>query len=317
MAYIGNAPIAGAFRKLDPITFDSVTMTFQARVGGTAVILGNAQNVLISISGVLQEPGNSYTVAGSNIIFTEAPLVTDSFFGILLGTVGEVTTVTDATITDPKLAVAAVTESKIAAAAVTESKIGTAAVTETKLAAAAVTESKIGTAAVTAPKLAPGVAVSNIGFTPYNSTNPSAYSGNGANTYTGTQTGGNNILTGWLVRSIGSVFVDKGTVATGTVTFDYITGGCQRVQIGGPVTLAVSNFPTTGNLGVLQLEIINGGAATMTFPVINWIKLDGTTTTSVSTYLTNISRNAFQTTGTDFIMIWSRDAGATIYGKIL
>ena len=135
MGYIGNAPIAGAFRKLDTITFDSVTMTFQARVGGTAVILGTAQNVLISISGVLQEPGNSYTVAGSNIIFTEAPLTADSFFGILLGTVGEVTTVTDATVTEAKLAVGAVTETKLATAAVTETKLATAAVTASKIAA--------------------------------------------------------------------------------------------------------------------------------------------------------------------------------------
>jgi hypothetical protein len=279
MAYIGNSPVAGSFNKLDNISslFDGITLTFPLTVSTTPTQAGSAQNVLISISGVLQEPGVAYTVSGTNITFSGPPLALDTFFGVVLGDVGDVNTVTDGTITT----------------------------------------SKIVDANVTAAKLATGAAVSNIGFTPYNATNPSGYINNGATTFTGTQTGADNKLVGWLLQDTATVFLNKGTVSTGTVTFDYTGGSCQRLQVGGALTIALSAFPPSGNLGVMQIELVNAGSAAVTFPSINWVKLDGTFTTSVSTYLTNISRNALQTTGTDFVMIWSRDAGATVYGKVL
>jgi len=210
-----------------------------------------------------------------------------STIGVLLGSVGEINTVTDG------------------------------AITAAKLANNSVTTTAILDANITSGKLAPGVAVDNLGFTPYNATNPSGFISNGANSYTGAQTGGDNILSSWLLRDTALVYVDKGTVGTGTVTFNYSTGSCQRLQVSGALTIGLSNFPPTGNLGVMQLELVNAGSATVTMPDINWIKLDGTFTTSISTYLSNISRNTLQTTGTDFIMIWSRDGGTTVYGKIL
>lgn len=287
MAYIGNTPLTGAFKKLDNLTFNGVTTVFACTVAGTAVTLGTAQNLIISISGVLQEPGNAYNVSGSNIIFSETPLAVDTFFGVLLGSVGDVGSVTDG------------------------------AINSAKLASDAVTTAKIANLNVTATKLAPGAAVSNIGFTPYDATNPSNFIGSGANAFTGTQTGADNILSGWLLRDTAHVFVDKGTVGTGTVTFDYTGGSCQRLQVSGALTMALINFPPSGNLGVMQLELVNAGSAVITFPTINWVRLDGTFTTSISTYLSNVGRNALQTTGTDFIMIWSRNAGTTVYGKIL
>lgn len=279
MAYIGNAPISGVFKKIDNISglFNGSTTAFAINVASVSQSVATAQNILIVISGVLQEPSVAYSISGTNIVFSSAPVVTDSFFGVILGSVGSVTTVTDGTIT----------------------------------------ESKIADGAVSTAKLATGAAVGNIGFTPYNSTNPSGYSGTGANTYTGTQTGADNILSGWMLRDTGITFVDRGTISTGTVTFDYTSGSCQRLQVSGALTIALSNFPVSGNLGVMQLELVNAGSATVTMPVINWIKLDGTFTTSISTYLSNIGRTALQTTGTDFVMLWSRDSGTTVYGKVL
>jgi hypothetical protein len=289
MAYIGNTPTVGTFSKLDNISgsFSGSTTTFPLTVSSGAVAAGTAQNLLISISGVLQEPGSAYTVSSTNIVFSSAPLSTDTFFGVLLGSVGTVNSVTDGAITSNKLGVSAVTTSTIL------------------------------DGNITAPKLAAGAAVSNIGFTPYNATNPSGFISGGANSFTGTQTGGDNKLLQWVLQDVGSVFVDKGTVGTGTVTFDYSGGSCQRLQVSGVLTIALSNFPPSGNLGVMQIELVNGGSASVTFPSINWVKLDGTFTTSISTYLTNISRNVLQASGTDFIMVWSRDGGATVFGKIL
>ena len=137
------------------------------------------------------------------------------------------------------------------------------------------------------------------------------------NTFTGNQSGGDNKLIRWLAQDIGSVFLDRGTVSTGTVTFDYSAGSAQRLQVGGALTVALSNFPPAGNLGVIQLEFVNAGSAAVTFPTINWIQVNGTFTTSISTYLTNVGRNALQTSGVDFVLLWSRDAGVTVYGKIL
>lgn len=89
--YLGNQPLSGAFKKLDNIAagFNGVQLTFALTSEATAVTAGTPQNLLISISGVLQEPGSAYYVAGSSIVFTEAPLATDTFFGVLMGNVGE------------------------------------------------------------------------------------------------------------------------------------------------------------------------------------------------------------------------------------
>ena len=64
MAYIGNSPAIGEFKKLDNISslFDGVTTSFPLTVGSVATNAGTSQNLSISISGVLQEPGVAYTV---------------------------------------------------------------------------------------------------------------------------------------------------------------------------------------------------------------------------------------------------------------
>lgn len=288
MAYLGNPPVVGAFKKLDPLTFNGVTTTFTAAVSSAPVLIGTPQNLILSISGVIQEPGVAFTIAGSQINFTEAPLSTDSFFGILLGSVGEIWTVTDGSVNNSKLSNLSVASYNLMDSAVISSKI------------------------------APGAAVTNIGYTPYNATNPSGYITASANTYSGTQTGADNILTGFMIKDAGAVFVDKGPLGSGTATFNYSSGSVQRLTVTGAISIDFSNFPPTGNMGSMMLELVNAGSYSVTFPgTINWIKSDGTLTTSISTYLTNIERVALQTSGVDFIVVWTRDAGNVIYGKIL
>lgn len=121
-----------------------------------------------------------------------------------------------------------------------------------------------------------------------------------------------------IFKDTGIKFVDKGNSGTTTQTLDYTAGSHQKITATGNHTIATSNWPPTGNLGELLLELVNGGDYTITWPTINWIKPDGTTTTSISTYLTaNTSRAALQTSGTDFILLWSRDAGSNYYGRLV
>jgi hypothetical protein len=105
MAYIGNQPSSGAFRKLDTLVFNGSTATFGLIAGGVAVSPGTATNLIISLNGVVQEPGTSYDVSGSNITFSSAPGAGSTFFGVQLGSVGTVNIVTDGSITADKLSV--------------------------------------------------------------------------------------------------------------------------------------------------------------------------------------------------------------------
>ena len=106
MAYIGRQNVVGRFIKLADIDsgFNGSTTAFTLQdSGGTAVVLGNEENLMISISGVVQEPGVAYTVSGSTITFTGAPARSDTFFGVMLGDVQTVGTPTDSTVSASSL----------------------------------------------------------------------------------------------------------------------------------------------------------------------------------------------------------------------
>jgi len=121
-----------------------------------------------------------------------------------------------------------------------------------------------------------------------------------------------------MLIDCGITVQDKGNSGTSTQTFDYTQGSVQTLTATGSHTIAFSNWPPTGNLGMLLLILTNGAAYTITWPTVNWIKPDGTTTTSISTYLAaNTGRTALQTSGVDQIMFWTRDAGTTVYGKLV
>jgi len=125
-------------------------------------------------------------------------------------------------------------------------------------------------------------------------------------------------LTRAMLIDCGLTYFDKGNSGGTLQTFDYTAGSHQKITATGTFTIASSNWPPTGNLGELLLELVNGGSQTITWPTVSWIKPDGTTTTSIATYLAaNTGRTALQTSGTDFFLLWSRDAGTTIYGKLV
>lgn len=131
----------------------------------------------------------------------------------------------------------------------------------------------------------------------------------------GNITGGDYSLSAMMLKDMGLIFLDKGNSGTSTQTLDYTAASHQKITATGNHTIATSNWPPTGNTGIILLEAVNFGAYTITWPTINWVKPDGSTTTSASTWLAAMTgRTAFQSSGTDFIKLWTRDAGTTIYG---
>ena len=119
MSYIGNQVPTGSYRKLSDISasFNGVTTTYQLSVPpGTAqyyVTPTSAFQLLISVGGVIQEPGVDFTLNGSQIVFSTAPAAGLSFFGIQMGDALNVGTPSDGTITTAKLVDNSVTTAKL------------------------------------------------------------------------------------------------------------------------------------------------------------------------------------------------------------
>lgn len=105
--------------------------------------------------------------------------------------------------------------------------------------------------------------------------------------------------------------VDKGTVVGGTVTFDAASAK-QRLQVGGALTIATSNWPAAGNYGEIEIELVNGGSAAITWPTVKWMVGDGTNSGTFATMGVTL-----QAADTNFVNLWSTDAGATVYGRAI
>ena len=104
MSYLGTAPTDGQYSVLDDLSssFNGSTTTFNLTSGGTAVTPQTDANALISISGVVQYT-SAYTISGSQITFSSAPLSTDTFSGRVLGNSKDIGTPTDGTVSSSSL----------------------------------------------------------------------------------------------------------------------------------------------------------------------------------------------------------------------
>ena len=81
MAYIGRGPVTGSFEKQD-LTADGSTTTFTLNY-----TVGSSSAILVSVSGVLQEPETAYNIStgGTKIVFSAAPETGEDIFVIFLG----------------------------------------------------------------------------------------------------------------------------------------------------------------------------------------------------------------------------------------
>jgi hypothetical protein len=108
MAYLGQQPVVGRYILLDQISggFNGTAsgFTMSTAAGAQGVIPGLAQNVLLSLGGVIQQPGVDYTISGSGLTFTTPPVSGTTFFATVLGDAQSVGTPSDGTVTPASIA---------------------------------------------------------------------------------------------------------------------------------------------------------------------------------------------------------------------
>ena len=82
MAYIGKPPVNG-FHTKQSLTGDGSTTTY-----ALTVTVADPSSLIVSVGGVLQEPGVAYSLSGggTNIVFSAAPSSTDTVYVHYLGT---------------------------------------------------------------------------------------------------------------------------------------------------------------------------------------------------------------------------------------
>ena len=81
MAYIGQAPITGIFKK-QSLTTDGSTTSFDLDF-----TVASTTSIIVSVGGVVQEPETAYVLGGggTSIVFTAAPASTDTTYVHFLG----------------------------------------------------------------------------------------------------------------------------------------------------------------------------------------------------------------------------------------
>ena len=160
MAYVGATPEIGTFKKIDGISpsFNDSVTEFTVTASGSSVLLQSPQQLILSLDGIIQEPGEAYNVSGSKITFTEAPNTNATFFAVQLGSVGDVgipsagsidaSMIKDNSINNAMMQDDAIDTAEIADNAVERAQLNNGAVNSDKLDSASVIDGKIGTDAI-------------------------------------------------------------------------------------------------------------------------------------------------------------------------
>jgi hypothetical protein len=104
MAYLGNTPQIGQYRKMDNLVFNGVQQTFDINISGVPFNPPTAFAMMVSLNGVIQNPGVNFSISGSQISFAIAPVALTPFFGLLFGDTLYTGTPSDATVTNSKIA---------------------------------------------------------------------------------------------------------------------------------------------------------------------------------------------------------------------
>ena len=124
MSYIGKQPTVGNFQVCDAITVVNGQAAYTMQVSSANVNPENANHMLVSLNGVLQKPGSSFTISGATITFASNLATGDVIdFIILLGNVLDIGAPSDGTVTNAKLAqdiISGETELAVAPAATDE-----------------------------------------------------------------------------------------------------------------------------------------------------------------------------------------------------
>ena len=118
MPFIGTQPEVGGYSVLDNLTA-SATASYTLQKDSANFVPSSANQLLVSLNGVIQKPGSSFTVSGSTLTFSSALSSSDSIdFILAMGEPLLVGTPSDGTVSTAKIATDAVTSAKIATNAV-------------------------------------------------------------------------------------------------------------------------------------------------------------------------------------------------------
>jgi len=113
MAYIGREPQIGNFQVCDAISVVNGQAAYTMQVSSVNVSPETANHMLVSLNGVLQAPGSSYTVSGSTITFASNLATGDVInFIHILGSVLDLGVPSDSTVSTAKIVDDAVTFAK-------------------------------------------------------------------------------------------------------------------------------------------------------------------------------------------------------------
>ena len=114
MAYIGKEPIVGNFQVCDAISVVNGQAAYTLQVSSTNVIPESANHMLVSLNGILQKPGSSFTISGSTMTFASNLATGDVIdFVQILGNVLDIGQPSDDTVKTASLQANAVTAAKI------------------------------------------------------------------------------------------------------------------------------------------------------------------------------------------------------------
>ena len=107
MPYIGQEPITGNFIKLDTISVVNGQAAYTMQKDSVNFSPASANQMLVSLNGIIQNPTSSFTISGSTITFASNLVTGDVInFILVLGDVLNVGTPSDNTVTNDKLATA-------------------------------------------------------------------------------------------------------------------------------------------------------------------------------------------------------------------
>ena len=114
MPYIGKQPTVGNFQVCDAISVVNGQAAYTMQVGSANVTPETAFHMLVSLNGVLQKPGSSFTISGSTITFASNLATGDVIdFIILLGDVLNIGAPSDDAVATASIQANAVTAAKL------------------------------------------------------------------------------------------------------------------------------------------------------------------------------------------------------------
>ena len=98
-SYIGKPPATGLFKKLDSIAVVNAQAAYTLQYSSSNFKPATAEQLIVSVNGVIQAPGDAYTISGSTITFSENLVTGDVIdFIVALGEVGNTVTPTDGSV---------------------------------------------------------------------------------------------------------------------------------------------------------------------------------------------------------------------------